>query len=96
MTADLINSGFEFTGTVAVALSAYSCWKNKSAAGVHWFSAIFFFVWGWWNLYYYSSLDQTASFIAGLMMVVTQMVYMLLVIKYTFLKKVVDNMKQLS
>ena len=96
MEADLINSMFEFVGAGAVALSAYSCYQNKSADGVHWFSVMFFFIWGWWNLYFYGSLDQTASLIASMLMVIIQMVYMVLVIKYTWRKKVVDSLRQIS
>jgi len=91
MWADVINSVFEFVGTGAVALSAYTCFKNKSAAGVHWFSAIFFFIWGWWNLYYYSSLDQIASLTATILMIIVQAVYMGLILKYTMVKKAVDK-----
>jgi len=89
---DLINSVFEFVGTGAVAFSAYECYRNKSAAGAHWLSASFFFLWGWWNLFYYSSLDQTASLIATLLMIFVQMIYMGLIIKYRFFKKPVDSL----
>lgn len=66
MSPDLINSAFEFVGTGAVALSAYECYRHKSAAGVHWASTVFFFVGGWWNLYYYASLDQVAQLVERL------------------------------
>lgn len=45
-----------------VLLSVWKSWRQRSVEGVSWMMLVFFASWGWWNLYYYSWLDQTLSF----------------------------------
>lgn len=40
--------------------------RDKRLAGVALAPTVWFNVWGAWNIYYYASLDQWASWVAGL------------------------------
>jgi len=66
ITPDFVNGLFEIFGAVFL-------WKNvkmiridKKLMGVCWKPTVFFTAWGFWNLYYYPSLDQWLSFTGGL------------------------------
>lgn len=63
--ADLVNAGFEAGMVPTIGLSVFALYRDKRVAGVHWFQFAFVTAWGAWNLYYYPSLDQWASFWAG-------------------------------
>jgi hypothetical protein len=65
MTPDLINGAFEAFGAAMLALNVKRLWRDRVIAGVHWAPTIFFTAWGAWNLYYYPSLNQWASFAGG-------------------------------
>jgi hypothetical protein len=69
MTPDFINGAFEFVGAVMIGRNVRQLYLDKIMRGVHWWAAAFFMSWGWWNLYYYPSLDQMWSFAGGLAIV---------------------------
>ena len=58
---DIINASFEALGGFFVALSAIKCYRDKQVKGIHWGTVAFFTGWGYWNMYYYQSLDQDYS-----------------------------------
>ena len=64
-TADLINGAFEFGAFVAILLNCRKTHLAKGVKGVSYISVTFFTIWGYWNLYYYSSFDQWFSAITG-------------------------------
>lgn len=68
-TPDLINGLFETSGGLSVWNNVRQLLKDKKVAGVSLVSAALFNSWGFWNLYYYPSLDQWASFTGGLIIV---------------------------
>lgn len=80
--ADFTNGLFE-AGTGITAL--HSCWKlyqHKRVQGVsHWLMG-WVSLWGYWNLYYYPSLDQWLSFCGGLLIVTANTVWLLLAWTY--------------
>ena len=80
---DLINGLFETGGAFAILVSILKIYRNKSAQGIHWFYLAFFSSWGVWNIYYYPSLDQWFSFAAGVVLCTLNIVYLVLVIKYS-------------
>ena len=86
MSPDIINALFEIVGAFAILISAHKCYKHKSAEGVSFVMTGFFFLWGLWNIYFYPSLDQVFSFYAGVVMVVCNLFYTALIIKYSFFK----------
>lgn len=91
MSPDLINASFEFIGACTIGVSAYKCYREKSATGVHWIMTAFFFLWGFWNLYFYAELEQPLSWAAGVFMVTMNCIYTALIIKYRKKKIVLDS-----
>ena len=66
VSPDLVNGLFEASGAAFVALIVRRIFADKRVAGVSPVAVLFFVVWGYWNLYYYPSLDQWYSaFAAG-------------------------------
>lgn len=63
--ADFVNAGFEAGMVPTIGLSVLTLHRDKRVAGIHWFQLAFVTAWGAWNLFYYPSLDQWASFWAG-------------------------------
>ena len=82
MLADLINGAFELLGGFFILNHCRVVVKDKCVAGVSVISTIFFTGWGVWNLYYYPSLGQWASFVGGLFIVAANMVWIGLMLKY--------------
>ena len=79
---DLINGSFEAFGGIAMLGNVFKLLKDKQARGVHYGATAFFTTWGIWNLYYYPSLHQIFSFAGGLLLVITNGIYVTLLIKY--------------
>jgi hypothetical protein len=85
--ADLINGAFELFGGVAIWLNVKQILKDKEIKGVNWLTTAFFTSWGYWNLYYYPSLDQWASFWGGTLIVTGNTAWVWLAYKYKYGKK---------
>lgn len=66
---DLINGSFELVGGFMIWLNVRALWRDRVVKGVSWATVIFFTSWGYWNLYYYPSLNQWMSFLGGLFIV---------------------------
>lgn len=94
MSHDLINSGFELFGALAITLSIMQVLRDKSVAGISWLHIAFFFSWGVWNLFYYPSVGSMWSFYAGIAVAVTNFVYLCLLIYYTYKGKSVEETKE--
>jgi hypothetical protein len=82
MNNDLINGLFEGIGGILNTITIYRVVKDKGIKGVSTIPTIFFILWGIWNLYYYPSLNQPYSFIGGILIVITNIIWVALVIKY--------------
>jgi hypothetical protein len=78
MTPDLINGCFELTGAAMLCLNVRRLWRDRRVAGVHWGPTLFFAAWGFWNLFYYPSLEQWASFAGGIALVSVNTVWLTL------------------
>lgn len=63
---DYVNGFFEFAGGIALWKNVRAIRKDKMVRGVNWEVTLFFTSWGFWNLFYYPSLAQWASFVGGL------------------------------
>ena len=81
--ADLINGAFELSGGFFIWLSVRRTLRDKYVAGVDWMTTAFFAAWGWWNLYFYPSLDQWASFAGGVFIVIMNTTWVVLLIYYS-------------
>lgn len=82
VTADLINGLFECGGGLLVLLHCRAVIRDKAVAGVSIFATTIFTSWGFWNLYYYPSLEQWFSLAGGLVIVAANMLWLVLLIKY--------------
>ena len=66
---DIINSWFKVAGGVSTWYNCVKLFRARKVQGVSVTSAVMFNTWGFWNLWYYPSLDQWASFMGGLVIV---------------------------
>lgn len=79
---DLINGAFEFVGGGFVWMNVWQILKDRGHAGVYVPGVIVFTSWGVWNLYYYPSLGQWASFVGGLSIVVANAAWVTLMLMF--------------
>lgn len=79
---DFLNGLFEAIGGVLVWLNVRRIWIDREVKGTEWKVMFFFTAWGVWNLWYYPHLDQWVSFVGGLVMVVANIVWVTLVIRF--------------
>lgn len=82
ISPDLINGAFEASGAAFLLLNVARLVKDKRLNGIHWLPSVFFSSWGVWNLYYYPSLGQMWSFFGGLLIVLMNTVWLMLVAYY--------------
>lgn len=80
---DTVNGLFEFGGGLLMYRNAYQIWKDKQVKGVYWPVWVFFTAWGYWNIYYYPSLDQWLSFAGGLLIASGNTIWSALAYYYT-------------
>jgi uncharacterized membrane protein YfcA len=67
---DLINGLFELGGGILLTLNCLRLYKDKALRGVSPLPTVFFTSWGFWNLYFYPSVNAWYSFYGGLLIVV--------------------------
>ena len=66
---DLINGAFECAGGFFIWLSVRKLYQDKKVRGVSWPHVAFFSSWGFWNIWFYASLNQWFSWVGGLSLV---------------------------
>lgn len=76
MTPDVMNGAFELLGSIMLWLNVRKLHQDKEVKGVHWTATCFFMLWGYWNLFYYPSLDQWWSFAGGISIVAANTVWL--------------------
>lgn len=81
--ADAVNGAFEAGAILALLLNCRRLQADKQVRGVSMVAVGFFTSWGVWNLYYYQSLGQTLSFVAGIGVVASNLLWLGLVVYYT-------------
>lgn len=79
---DIINALFELGGVFMCLGHVKQIKKDRSVAGVYIPAVVFFSTWGYWNLIYYSSLNQWASLFAGFLLAITNTYWAILLYKY--------------
>jgi len=79
---DTINGGFEFIAGILSWLNVWTLYKHKEVKGYNLYVWVFFTFWGFWNLYYYPSLNQWYSFFGGMSISITNITWITLVIYY--------------
>lgn len=80
--ADIVNGAFEFFGGLMNWFNVRVLLRDKQVRGVSLVPTTVFTAWGVWNLYYYPSLDQWASFTGGLIIVGANAFWVVLAIRY--------------
>lgn len=73
---DLINGAFEAFGAWSVWANVKRLQRDRDVKGIVWQFTIVWWLWGVWNLFYYPSLHQFASFIAGIVLVAGNAVWL--------------------
>lgn len=86
-TPDIINACFEFVAAFMLVRNCIFTYKAKTVTGVSILSTIFFASWGYWNIYYYPHLDQTLSFVAGILVTIVNSIWVGQMIYYHKLNK---------
>lgn len=81
---DLINGAFELGGGLMQLQNCRRLLRDKVVRGVDSRVFVFFTAWGMWNLYYYPSLNQPASFVGGVFIVTANAVWVSLAWRYRF------------
>jgi ABC-type transport system involved in cytochrome c biogenesis permease subunit len=84
MTADIINGSLETLGTAFMVLSCFTLWRDKQVRGIAMSQVLFYLAWGYWNLVYYSQLDQAFSFYAGVVAVTVNTTWVSMMIWFRF------------
>jgi len=79
---DIINGLIEFLGSGFILNHCRVLLKQRMVRGVSTVSVVFFTLWGLWNLYYYPNLDQWWSFLGGVMIVLANSLWIILLIVY--------------
>lgn len=77
-----MNGALELGGAGLTWLNVRRLWRDRRIRGVDWRIWIFFTVWGLWNMWYYPFLQQWASTAGGAVMVLANLVWISLAIKW--------------
>ena len=85
---DIINGLFELSGSIFVAASIIKTKRDKCTKGVSWITITYFSAWGYWNLFYYPHLDQWCSFVGGILIVITNTIWMCQILYYKWISTV--------
>jgi len=87
MNPDWINGSIELIGAYFTWMNAWKLYKDREIKGVYWPTMVFFTIWGVWNLYYYPALDQWFSFMAGIVLVLGNAIWVALAIRMKYFNK---------
>ncbi len=79
---DEVNALFELGGGVLLWLNVKSLWKDKQVRGVSFAPFAFYLGWGIWNLFYYPALGQIWSAIAGVNVVLANLAWVVLALRF--------------
>lgn len=79
---DLVNGLFEIVGGLTQVLNIRQLMRDKQVKGVSWPVTGFFTAWGLWNLLYYPHLEQWFSFFGGILLVLTNSIWLALLMYY--------------
>lgn len=79
---DFGNGLVELLGALFGFNSCRQVYLDKAVKGVSTLSVTFFTLWGYWNIYYYSSLNQWFSFFGGLALAMANSLYVIMLLYY--------------
>lgn len=75
MSPDFINGLFEVVGSIFTWMNVLRVIRDKGYAGIYPPAIVFFFSWGFWNLFFYPSLGQWWSFAGGISLVAANLAW---------------------
>jgi len=78
MNPDQINGLFEFVGGILLCINCYNLYRYREIKGVSWFPVVFFTAWGYWNLYFYPSMNAWWSFYGGIFIVTVNTIWLIM------------------
>lgn len=81
-SGDQINASLEFAGACFRTFDCVKLFRAKRFQGGSLFTALFFFGWGVFNMFYYPSLQQTWSFVAAILLTVVNGIWILMAVVY--------------
>ena len=84
ITPDFFNGCFEAFGALFVCKSIYALYKDKQVRGISKLTMLFFTLWGYWNIFYYSNLLQWFSFGAGICLALANSVWVAQMLYYNY------------
>lgn len=79
---DFANACFEGFGSIFVLNHARVLMKHKIIRGVSVLSVAYFALWGVFNMFYYSHLEQAFSWYAGIAVLISNAFYLSLIVHY--------------
>lgn len=79
---DVVNGTFEFAGGFFLFRNCSLLYRDKVVRGVSVITTAFFMTWGYWNLFYYSSLEQWFSLSGGVLLVLANTLWVCMAIYY--------------
>ena len=83
MWQDYINGLFELFGGLFITLSCIKLYKDKKVRGVSFVHIAYFTAWGYWNIEYYSNLEQWTSLVGSLAVTLINTWWLGMLIWYT-------------
>jgi hypothetical protein len=79
---DITNAVFEMGGAIVAAGNCKKIIDDKKVRGVFWPIWVFYTIWGFWNLYYYPAMNCWWSFWAGLLLTISNSIWVYYAWKY--------------
>ncbi len=79
---DATNAIFELIGALLIIINIRKVLEDGEVKGVSPIPVTFFTLWGFWNIFYYPYLGQWLSFIAGIIMFITNTIWVGLMLYY--------------
>lgn len=76
MSPDITQACWELGSAVFSLLNIRAIRQSKSLAGVHWLPTAFFFLWGVYNLWFYTALHLPAAWWAGMVITITNLIWL--------------------
>jgi hypothetical protein len=73
---DMVNGLLELAGAAFIAPSIMRARRTRSTGGAHWVHPLFFAGWGFWNLFYYPSLEQPFSTVGAVFVLVANLFWL--------------------
>jgi len=76
MNPDITQAAWELGSAVLSVLNIIAIRKSRTIAGVHWAPTAFFFLWGIYNLWFYTALHLPLAYWAGCAITLTNLIWL--------------------